>query len=249
MKTAAGVILGLVCVVVCAGRIEAQQLSLTIRDGRVTLDARNIAIPQILEEWARVGGVRVVNGEKISAPPATLLLTAVPERQALDVLLRDVSGYLLAARPSGAQGSSAFDRILILPVSAAPRAPAPAAFAPDPAVVPRRSNARPRPVAPVADPDDRDSANRDDAAVELIEPGSAAAEPPSGVGGAVGSDVTRRPPTPMHPPPPPPPDPRNPFGTMTGAGRPGVVTPPPAPDPNILLPPVTNPTLAGSPPR
>jgi hypothetical protein len=110
-----------------AASAEAQQLALQIQDGRVTLDAQNVPVRQILAEWARVGGAKVVNGEKVAGAPVTLQLRDVPERQALDTILRGVSGYMLAARPDGVSGVSAFDRIMILPTSAAPRnAPAPA---------------------------------------------------------------------------------------------------------------------------
>jgi hypothetical protein len=111
----------------------AQQMKLEIRDGRVTLDAQNVPVRQILAEWARIGGARIVNGDKVVGAPVTLQLTGVPERQALDIILRSVSGYMLAARQAGSVGASAFDRILILPTSSAPRSgqaasgPAPAA--------------------------------------------------------------------------------------------------------------------------
>ena len=107
-------------VVLSAPRVEAQHLSIVVQDGRVTMDARDVPIQQVLAEWARIGGVTVVGSERISAPPVTLLLNAVPEREAFHILLRDVSGYLLAARPDAGPGSSALDRVVILPVSAAP---------------------------------------------------------------------------------------------------------------------------------
>lgn len=137
-----------------AGFVEAQQLSLTVSDGRVTVDARDMPVQQVLAEWARLGGFTVVGSERISGPPITLMLDAVPERQAFDILLRDVSGYLLAARPNGngAPGSSAFDRVLILPVSAAPAVAPRAAFAP-----PTAGDARgARPAALSAEPPERE---------------------------------------------------------------------------------------------
>lgn len=106
----------------------AQQVTLTIQDGRVSLDANNAPVSVILSEWARVGGSRVVNGERLPGGLVSLRLSDVPEREALDIVLRDVSGYLLAPRQAGA-GASRFDRILILATSSAPRAaatPAPA---------------------------------------------------------------------------------------------------------------------------
>ena len=101
-------------------RADAQQMTLQIDDGRVTLDAQNVPVRQILAEWARVGGAKIVNGEKVVGTPLTIQLQGMPERQALDIILRGVSGYMLAARQTGV-GVSAFDRIMILPTSAAPR--------------------------------------------------------------------------------------------------------------------------------
>src|SRR5215216_4597122 len=75
---------------------SAQQMKLEIQDGRVTLDAQNVPARQILSEWARIGGARILNGEKVVGTPLTLQLKSVPERQALDIILRGVSGYMLA---------------------------------------------------------------------------------------------------------------------------------------------------------
>lgn len=99
-------------------------VQLTIQDGRVSLIATNVTVRQILTEWARIGQTKIVNVERISGGPVTLQLTNVPELQALDVLLRSVSGYLAAPRPTDASNLSRFDRIILLPTSVAPRAPA-----------------------------------------------------------------------------------------------------------------------------
>src|SRR5262249_52889681 len=71
-------------------------------------------------EWARVGQTRIVNLERISGGPVTLQLTDVPEEQAIDVVLRAVSGYVLAPRPTDAANLSRFDRIIVMPTSTAP---------------------------------------------------------------------------------------------------------------------------------
>jgi hypothetical protein len=128
MKTSA-LFAALVALTVLPVSAHAQQMQLQIENGRVTLDAQNVPVRQILAEWARVGGARIVNGEKVVGAPLTLQLQAVPERQALDIILRGVSGYMLAERQMGSVGASTFDRIMILPTSAAPRpAPAQASF-------------------------------------------------------------------------------------------------------------------------
>ncbi len=100
----------------------AQQVTLSMRDGLVTLDARNATVRQILTEWAKVGRVTVVNGERVAGPAVTLQLTALPEQRALDIVLRGVAGYMVVARPGGIPEATLarYDRVLILPTSAAP---------------------------------------------------------------------------------------------------------------------------------
>jgi hypothetical protein len=104
---------------------SAQSVSIRFQDGLVTLSAKDAPVRSVLAEWARVGGATVVNGDRVGGDPVTLELTGVPERQALDVLLRRVSGYIVAARQVASGSGSSFDRILILPTSAPP-APRPA---------------------------------------------------------------------------------------------------------------------------
>jgi hypothetical protein len=101
------------------------QVSLTIDDGYVTLSAKEVTVRQILAEWSRVGQTKVVNGDRISGTPITLQLIKVPEAEALEILLRSVSGYLAAPRAVEVGNASRFDRILVMPTSTPPRAPAP----------------------------------------------------------------------------------------------------------------------------
>lgn len=168
MKTSARIVAFAVLSLVAA-RADAQQMTLQIQNGLVTLDAQNVSIRQILAEWARVGGARIVNGEKVMGGPVTLQLNGIPERQALDTILRGVSGYMLASRQAGSVGASAFDRILILPTSSAPRPAAPpanAAFVPRPMPMPVQP-AEPVETEVIAD-DDHDEADPD-AAVDGSE--------------------------------------------------------------------------------
>lgn len=99
---------------------SAQQLSLEIRDGLVTLQATNAPVRQILAEWARVGGTRVVGGERVAGAPLTLSLEGVPEAKALDIVLRGAAGYVAAARSVPGAGRSSYDRILVLATSTPP---------------------------------------------------------------------------------------------------------------------------------
>jgi hypothetical protein len=106
-------------------------VQLTMQNGRVSLAAKDATVRQILTEWARVGNTKIVNMERVPGGPVTLELINVPESQALDVLLRTLSGYITAPRPVEAANLSRFDRIIIMPTLAAAR-PASASTPPPP---------------------------------------------------------------------------------------------------------------------
>jgi len=110
-----------------AGSAAFAEVQLSIQDGRVTLVARDATVRQILTEWARVGQTTIVNLDRIPGGPLTLELNNIPEPQALDVLLRTLSGYMAAPRPQTAANLSQYDRIVVMPTSAPPRAPVSAA--------------------------------------------------------------------------------------------------------------------------
>jgi hypothetical protein len=127
------------------------EVHLTIGNGRVTLNAAGATVHEILIEWARVGQTKIVNGERIAGGPITLQLTNVLEEQALDVILRSVSGYVAAPRPIVSPGASRFDRILIMPTSTPPRVVAaaptpgfPQPQFPNPAQIPADDDEGPR---------------------------------------------------------------------------------------------------------
>jgi hypothetical protein len=181
MKTA--VLLSTVAALLLLPRhAAAQEVRLEIHNGLVTLDAQNVSVRQILADWARVGGARIVNGEKVVGGPVTLRLNGTPERQALDTILRGVSGYMLAARQAAGGGPSMFDRILIMPTSSAPRAAGPvpganAPFAPRPAQVAVQPVPAPEPVdaeevVPDDDYDEQENAGEDDAEEAEPQPGN-----------------------------------------------------------------------------
>src|ERR1035437_125833 len=96
-------------------------VKLTMGNGRVTLVAKDVTVRQILTEWARIGQTKIINLERIPGGPVSMELNNVPEAQALDVLLRSVAGYLAAPRPVDVANLSHFDRIVVMPTSAAPR--------------------------------------------------------------------------------------------------------------------------------
>ena len=110
----------LAAVLLLAGTgVQAQPLSLTIADGHVSLEATEVPVQQLLAEWSRIGGTRVVGADRLSGPPLTLSLTDVPERQALDIILRGAAGFVAAPRSATSTGASVFDRIIVMASSAA----------------------------------------------------------------------------------------------------------------------------------
>jgi hypothetical protein len=202
-------------------------LQLQISNGRVTLHAQNVPVRTILAEWSKVGGAKIINGEGVASAPLTLDLEGVPERQALDIILRGVSGYVLAARQPGVAGVSLYDRIMILPTSVAPRNPPPAVAGTAPGII--------RPVVPRQgdDPnaDDADAAQGNDG----VPLGRPVPIPRPIVGGAPvgmpgGVPIAPPPVVPNGEPQPQPPlvvTPANPFGLPAGSStRPGVIVPP-----------------------
>lgn len=95
----------------------AGQVRLEIRGGLVTLEAKDATIREIFAEWSRVGKTRVVNAESVPGGPITVVLQGVPERQALEVLLRSVGGFLAVARTPEIESASTYDRIVVMPVA------------------------------------------------------------------------------------------------------------------------------------
>ena len=95
-------------------------VQLTMRDGRVSIVAKDATLQQILAEWARVGQTKIINGERVPGGPISLQLNDVPEAQALDILLHSLSGYMAAPRAGAEGGVSRFDRVVVMPTVAPP---------------------------------------------------------------------------------------------------------------------------------
>ena len=198
-----------------ASSASAQVLSLEFHDGRVRLTAENVPVSRILDEWARLGGTKIVNGERVPGAPVTLQLTDVPERQALDTVLRGAAGYMVLARDTVTPGASAFDKILVLPTtSRAPAAAAPAQPAPPPPQFQNRLDTdidldepaeNPQPQSPGTFPRSRVPAN---APPNAPPPASTQDEEPAQIEA-------------------PAPAPGNPFGVVPGGARPGTINAPP----------------------
>ena len=112
-------VFGLCLMMLAAPPAGAAGLQMSIRDGRVTLDAQDVTVRQILTEWARIGKTQIVNAERITGGPVTLKLQEVPEKQALDIILRTVPGYMARPRETFVADASIYDRILVMATTAA----------------------------------------------------------------------------------------------------------------------------------
>jgi hypothetical protein len=193
----------------CAASSSAQSVSLQFNNGRVTLNTQNAPVRTILTEWARLGGTRIVNGDRVGGAPVTLELTDLPERQALDILLRSVAGYIVTER-QGPGGVSTLGGVVILATSNAPRAQAPVTFGAATMQPP------PRPLFEEA----RDADDRPGVAAAPMLPQPAIVRLP---GTAVPFGQVD--PTPM------PTRPVTTIQTLPGTSRPGEITPPPPQSP------------------
>jgi hypothetical protein len=144
-------LVGIATLLVAASTASAD-VRMTMQNGRVSIVAKDATIRQILTEWARIGQTKIINVDRIPGGPITIELTNVPESQALDVLLRALSGYITALRPVDAANLSQFDRIIIMPTLAAAR-PAPSSAPPPPVF--QQTPQYTQPVAADDDPDDQ----------------------------------------------------------------------------------------------
>ena len=206
-----------------AGPVQAQNVKLEFRDGKVNLTTQNASLRAILAEWARLGGTQVVNMERLAGPPVTLQLTDVPETQALDIILRGTAGYIAGLRTTAEPSPtrSTLDRILVVPTagtaaSVSARPPTPPPFAAPQRFPQAQSQPQPDPDDdPVSDvaPDDDPPPNR----------GNVRPNAPRGL-----DQEPVDPPDDDQPEQPEPSQaPTNPFGIQTGSPRPGTITPVP----------------------
>lgn len=225
----------------CAAPAAAQAVKLEFQDGRVNLSAQNASVRAILNEWARLGGTKIVNAERVQGGNVTLELNGVPERQALDVVLRSASGYLAGPRGAEAGGPSQYASILILATSTAPRpvaTPAPnpgqPVFIPgqqqpfNPAAQVMRGQPGPEDddtIVEPPDPDDPPDAVRPRVPRNFVPPNRAGAAVRPFPAPDLENDVQPEPPVPA--PVVAPTVPANPFGVSLGSSRPGVITPVP----------------------
>jgi len=230
-----------------AGLLAAPNASadvqLTMQDGRVTIKAKDATLRQIMTEWARVGQTKVVNVERIPGGPMTIELTNVTEEQALNTLMKPLSGYVAAPRATTNPGVSRFDRILVMPTVAAARqatttsaGPAPQAVVQSPSPFQSSLNFPTPAAAPAvpAAPEDDDEPPAANAAPAPRAPVFTTFPQPQVVAPA-GATAGQQPfvPTQQQQPPPqqaapPPPAQPSPFPVApTGVAVPGMIVPVP----------------------
>ncbi len=109
--------LGLTLVLAAPQLARAGEVRLTFKDGRVVLVARDATLREILVEWERVGGTRIVNRDRVPGTRLDLEFSGVTEDQALTTLLRPIAGYMASRRLSPDASASAFSRIVLMPAA------------------------------------------------------------------------------------------------------------------------------------
>lgn len=225
----------------------AAGLTLSIEDGLVTLEAQDVTVRQILTEWARVGKTQIINVERITGGPITLKLEQVPEKQALDIILRSIPGYMALPRVTLIAGASVYDRILIMATTTAvaaarPQQPAPGFPARQRTPGGNVTQLRPMQPVPLSPGMLPDSSNSDD---QAQDPAIAAAAAAGLVTVPAVNPAPATTPGPLMPPgginQPQPAQtapgvgaPTNPWNIPAGTSQPSLA--PPAPSPQTALP-------------
>ena len=106
----------------CAIPVRAQnarKLDISFNAGRVTIVAENVTLAEILGEWSRKGGSRIVNAEQLRGTPVMLTeFKDQPEADVLRTLLREAPGYGAAMRTATPAGASTVQTVFILAVRA-----------------------------------------------------------------------------------------------------------------------------------
>jgi hypothetical protein len=98
---------------------DQRQLEISFSGSNVTLKARNVSLPQILAEWARLSGCVILNAERLPSTPITIpvLYENMSQRAVLESLLRPAAGFILSPRTAGRAGATDFELVYILATS------------------------------------------------------------------------------------------------------------------------------------
>jgi hypothetical protein len=215
---------------------------MSFREGRVSIDAQDVTVRRILTEWARLGKTQIVNAERIVGGPITLKLESLPEKQALEIILRTVPGYMALPRQTLVADASQYDRILVMPTTSAvapARPQGPSAFrGVQPGANVTQLRPMPPPLTPGTPPEPVELPDQDDAAIAAAAaaglvpvpaptPVQSAITAPLVLPGAAQPPATQSQPGTAS-------SPTNPFGA-TGTAAP-TFTPPPAPATTTTVP-------------
>jgi len=132
---------------------QGRKLDVSFNNGNVTIMAENVTLREIMAEWGRKGGSRIVNAEQLGGGAIPYIeFKDQPEVVVLRSLLRDVPGYGAAPRIAPAATASSLEAVFILasrtvPVSGASAAPPAAQPIQQPIQQPSQPQAVPQPVA------------------------------------------------------------------------------------------------------
>lgn len=121
-----GVACGVFACVLGAGdgltaQTQGRKLDVSFNNGNVTIVAENVTLREIMAEWGRKGGSRIVNAEKLGGAAIPYLeFKDEPEVVVLRSLLRDVPGYGAAPRIAPAANASSLEAVFILATRTVP---------------------------------------------------------------------------------------------------------------------------------
>jgi hypothetical protein len=94
-----------------------RKLDISFNAGKVTIVAENVTLAEILGEWSRKGGSKIVNAERLPGTPVMFTeFKDQPEADVLRTLLREAPGYGAAMRATPPAGASAVQTVFILAV-------------------------------------------------------------------------------------------------------------------------------------
>ena len=145
---------------------SARKLDISFNEGRVTILAENVTLAEILAEWSRKGGSKIVNAEQLRGGPVMLTeFKDRPEAEVLRTLLREAPGYGAMMRTATPAGASTVQTVFIHAVRAITPTTSSAPMAsqvqqsPSPVAAPRMINGSPddeippvRPLTPEMNP-------------------------------------------------------------------------------------------------
>lgn len=129
---------------------SAKSLDVSFHKGLVTIKGANVTVREILIEWGRKGGSRIINADKLAGPVLPYVeFTAEPEVVVLRSLLRDVPGYGAAPRLTESETVSTIEAVYILATRSVPVSGAGSMGAPQ---LQQNSGPRPQPLMPQGAP-------------------------------------------------------------------------------------------------